>query len=205
MRWSASWSTTLRHDLTIEGAGFRLRPVANEDAAFILTLRTDPALARYLHPVSGVLEDQLAWLEAYFQRSGDYYFIVERVDSGAPVGTIALVDAGGPGGAAEWGRWILLPGSLAAVASAWLIYRLAFERLQLASVYCNTVEANEQVVSFHDSCGLERTATLPAHFDLGGRQEDAVQHTLFATRWPAVEGPLRAKATRLHGLLSRRT
>lgn len=206
-RWQrspTSWKPTLRHDLAIEGAGFRLRPVDLDDAAFILTLRTDPALSRHLHPVSGDIEDQHKWMQRYFDRADDFYFIVERADEAEPVGTIALVDVTGPGGSAEWGRWILRPRSMAAVASALLVYRLGFTALGLDRIYCNTVRDNTQVVSFHDSCGLERTATLTGHFDLGGTRRDAVQHTLHREAWPAVESALTRKADRLHQLLQRR-
>ena len=194
----------MQHDLHIEGAGFRLRPARLSDSEFILSLRTQPQLSRYLHPVSGRIEDQQAWMRAYFERPGDYYFVVERAASQQAVGTIALVDVEGPGGSAEWGRWILSPESMAALPSALLIYRLGFGSLQLDRIYCNTVAENAGVVSFHDSCGLARTATLSAHFDLGGRQLDAVQHTIRKADWPDVEARLSAKAERLHRLLSRR-
>ena len=195
----------MQHDFHIEGAGFRLRPARLSDSEFILSLRTQPQLSQYLHPVSGRLEDQQAWMRTYFERPGDFYFVVERADSEEAVGTIALVDVEGPGGSAEWGRWILSPESMAALPSALLIYRLGFESLQLGRIYCNTVAENAGVVSFHDSCGVERTATLPGHFDLGGRQLDAIQHTIQRTDWPAVGTRLSAKAERLHKMLSRRS
>ena len=104
----------MQHERHIEGAGFRLRPARLSDSEFILSLRTQPQLSRYLHPVSGRLEDQQAWMQTYFERPGDFYFVVERADSQEAVGTIALVDVEGPGGSAEWGRWILSPESMAA-------------------------------------------------------------------------------------------
>jgi len=193
----------LRHDLHMEGAGFRLRPARLADSAFILGLRTQPELSRFLHPVSGRVQDQEAWMEAYFEREGDYYFIVERIESNRAVGTIALVDVGGPGEGAEWGRWILSPGSMAAVASVLLIYRVGFGPLQLGRICCRTVADNGSVVSFHDSCGLERTATLPSHFELGNRRCDAIEHTLHRSDWPAVQARLAPKAERLHTMLRR--
>ena len=180
-----------------------MRPVRREDAPFILSLRTDPALSRFLHPVSGDLAAQLEWMEAYFERPADLYFIVERARTGTSVGTIALVDVGLLGQTAEWGRWILSPGSMAAVPSALLIYRVAFDVLGLDEVYCDTVADNEQVVSFHDSCGLERVATLFEHFRLGGAAYDAVRHMLSRERWPAVESMLAPKAERIDQLLQR--
>ena len=50
------------------------------------------ALNRYLHEISPRVEDQVAWLERYFARPDDYYFIVEDADSGEPHGTIGIYD-----------------------------------------------------------------------------------------------------------------
>ncbi len=183
----------MRHELLIEGPGLRLRPITDTDAAFVLQLRSDPALSRYLHPVSGRLEDQLDWFAAYDQRQGDYYFVVERRDTGAAEGVVAIYDVvrGPSHSEAEWGRWILRPGSLAAVESAWLAYRCAFELLDLDSVFCRTVAENGRVVSFHDSCGIERKRLLPAHFNLGGQVFDAVEHRVERdVDWPSLSAKL---------------
>ena len=55
----------MKHELTLEGPAFRLRPLAMGDSAFVLSLRMDEDLSRVLHPVSGRLEDQEAWMRAY--------------------------------------------------------------------------------------------------------------------------------------------
>ncbi len=62
----------MRHAIQAEGFGVRLRPVRMEDAAFIVWLRN-------LDHVKGKVGDsaldavtQKAWLEAYFDRPGDY-------------------------------------------------------------------------------------------------------------------------------------
>ena len=69
----------MRHTLQAEGFGVRLRPVRMEDAAFIVWLRN-------LEHVKGRVGDsamdasaQETWLRAYFDRQGDYYFIIETL------------------------------------------------------------------------------------------------------------------------------
>jgi RimJ/RimL family protein N-acetyltransferase len=42
----------MRHNILIEGQGFRLRPIADADAPLLLALRSDPDLNRYLHDAS---------------------------------------------------------------------------------------------------------------------------------------------------------
>ena len=174
----------MRHNLTFEGLSFRLRPVNETDAAFIVNLRNDSSMNSWLHPISSQVEDQLAWLVQYFNREGDWYFVVERLD-GYAEGLISLYDQFG--GTAEWGRWVLRSGSLAAVESAWLIYKCAFECLGLDAVYCRTVVANKSVVSFHDSCGVYERSLLPAHVELRGQRFDSIEHRLSRAAWPVVD------------------
>lgn len=176
----------MRHDITIEGHGYRLRPITDSDAAFVVELRSDPELTRFLPPITASVENQLAWLAGYYQREGDYYFIVERSDNQAAEGVISVYDVDPATGSAEWGRWILKPGSLAAVESALLIYQCAFEHLKLQTLYSRTMAENAKVVSFHDSCGITTRSTLPNHFTLGGRQLDAVEHRVTQAEWPAI-------------------
>lgn len=180
----------MRHDVTIEGSLYRLRPIADSDASFVVGLRNNPELNRFLHASSSKLEDQLAWQTKYYQRTGDYYFMIERSLDGVREGTIALYDIDTSMNTGEWGRWILKPGSLAAVESALLIYRAGFDVFRLDSVYCRTVAENARVVSFHDSCGISERRTLPGHFDLGRGCYDAIEHRVDHSNWNDVRSRL---------------
>ena len=112
----------MQHKYFISGVAFRLRPVKNDDAEFIRDLRCDPSLNVFLHATNSTIQDQLDWLSSYYLRPNDYYFVVERIDNCAPEGLISLygIELNNPK-QGEWGRWILKPGSLAAVESATLI------------------------------------------------------------------------------------
>lgn len=191
----------MRHGLTLEGPAFRLRPVAEADAAFIVGLRSDPTLSAWVNPTSPRVEDQMAWLARYFEREGDYYFVVERRSNATLEGLVSVYDVAA--GQGEWGRWLLRPGSLAAVESAWLIYRCAFEQLGLEAVYCRTVAANERVVSFHDSCGIPERRLLPGHVELRGERFDSVEHRLTRSAWPTVDARLHTLAQLTARRLSR--
>lgn len=194
----------MRHSISIDGYGFRIRPIADADAPFVLELRGDPSLNRYLHATSNKLNDQLAWLSKYYDREGDYYFVIERLNSGQLEGVISIYGIDNEKKSGEWGRWILKPGSPAAIESAWLIYRCAFEKLRLNRVYCRTAAENAAVVSFHDSCGIKKRSLLPAHFALGTQRVDAVEHEVEAAAWkeiaPRMERLAQSIARRLrHG------
>jgi RimJ/RimL family protein N-acetyltransferase len=192
----------LSHRINIEGEAFRLRPVAKADAAAIVELRTNPALTRFVHAISPCLEDQLTWLEQYFSRGGDYYFIVESLRGGYFEGTVAVYDVAD--GAGEWGRWVLRPGSLAAPESALLLYRVAFDILGLNEVYCRTVALNESVLSFHDRCGLNRRKLLPKAFHLSDGIVDAVEHHMTVQKWPEIQERLGPQAKRVAQFMLRK-
>lgn len=192
----------MRHNLTLTGFAFRLRPITDADAALVLDLRSNLELNQYLHVGAMCLPDQLAWFARYYERQGDYYFVIERLDSGVAQGVISIYDIDPQLGCGEWGRWIVKPGSLAAVETAWLIYRCAFELLALKRVFCRTVANNIPVISFHDSCGILNRKILFEHFDLGGKMVDAVEHQVDQQAWavisPQLEKLARLTARRLH-------
>ena len=176
----------MKHNLTLEGMAFRLRPIEDVDASLILNLRSNPNLNRFLHVTSTLLEDQLIWLSDYYIRPGDYYFVVERRETGEAEGVVSIYNIDATNKSGEWGRWILRQGSLAAAESALLIYRCGFELLGLERVYCRTVADNSSVVSFHDSCGIRDRVLLKNYFDLGGQRVDAVEHGVKRQNWPDV-------------------
>jgi len=177
----------MQHNLVLEGTAFRLRPVTLGDGTFIIELRSkDQERLRFIHQVGNDLKAQEEWLKKYFPRAGDYYWVVERRGSKYPEGTVSLYNLDETLKTAEWGRWVLRPGSLAAVESAKLIFTAAFEKLALDSTYCLTIASNTNVVSFHDSCGAVREKTLKNHFNLGGQKFDAVQHRVTRQKYPHI-------------------
>jgi len=178
----------MRHSIVVTGPAFRIRPIADEDASLVIELRGNPQLGKYLHAISNRLDDQLKWFANYYERPGDYYFVIERKDSGAAEGVISIYDILLASRCGEWGRWVVRPGSLSAIESCWLIYRCAFECLGLEEVYCRTVADNERVLCFHDSCGISSRRILPAHFQLNDQKVDAVEHRMSRSEWERI-GP----------------
>ena len=91
----------MRHTLQAEGFGVRLRPVRLEDAPFIVWLRNLEHVKGRVGDSAADAAGQEAWLRAYFERQGDYYFIIETGGGfaaiGAAVGLLAMfVLAGHP-------------------------------------------------------------------------------------------------------------
>lgn len=164
----------MKHSYRLEGFGYRLRPIKKTDAAFIIEARLeDMERNQYVHAISPDVSEQEAWLERYFQREGDYYFVVENRLTGKPEGLISFYDE--KDGSAEWGRWVIKKGSLAAIESVYLLYRIAFEQAGMKELYCRTISDNVSVVSFHQSIG-EKTRTIHKElFELNGKLYDATE------------------------------
>lgn len=193
----------MRHDLSATGSAFGLRPITLADARFVVELRTGSGRSEFLHSIAADIPRQEAYLARYFDRPGDYYFVIYRLATGQPEGTVGLYDVDRDAGTAQWGRWIVQEGSLAALESAVLLYELAFDRLELRMVYCCTVAANTPVVSFHRSFGLTTHGLLSRHFRIGDRVYDAVEQRLTREQWSEIRAGVRATAARLAERMAR--
>jgi len=165
----------MKHNLTVDGYLYRLRPVEIEDAAFIVETRLEDAQRnQYIHPISPDIAPQIEWIKKYHGTPDDYYFVVENKLTGRPEGLIAVYNI--RNGSGEWGRWVMKKDSLASPESFYLICKAAFESLNLESIYSRTIEENKTVVAFHDSVGAKRRGVLSACFTLNGKVYDAVEH-----------------------------
>jgi len=185
----------MHHSISLTCVRYRLRPVTLGDAPFIVALRTDPRLNRFLHEISPRVEDQVVWLERYFLRPDDYYFMVEDANSGEPQGAIGIHEVAKD--AAQWGRWILKQDSMAALESAWLIHEVGFSTLRLASLSSRTLVDNPRVISFHDNFGASRIAILKDHFLVRGERKSAIEHRILTSEWPALRARHYSTVSRL--------
>lgn len=177
----------MEHDIEIKGKAFCLRPVNNKDAKFILSLRNNPKLNKYIGPTSPKIEDQINWLNNYYHRENDYYFVIENQKNKAPEGLISIYKINKKHLYGEWGRWIIRPGSLSAVESVWMMYRCAFEILNLKEVFCITVAENRSVVSFHDSVGFTNRKLIPSFFNTTNKIIDGIEHRINKKDWYKLE------------------
>ena len=194
----------MRHSIHMAGHAFRLRPIELADAPLIISLRSDADRTRYLHGVPLDVAAQEEYLNNYFSRPGDYYFVIQRLPAGGggAEGLIGIYDVDTKLRCGSWGRWIVEPRSSAAIESAWLIYRIGFERLSLDQMYTHTLVENASVLSFHDRAGLIRRRRLDGYYELGGERCDAIEHVLTRDRWPATSINLERRAARLASRLN---
>ena len=114
------------------GKHITLRSVLEEDADFIVELRTNPELSQFIHETDPSVDRQRQWTRAQQQRADDYYLLIEDHEQ-RRLGTISVYNIDWESRRFEWGRWLILPGTPFHVAaeSALLAYDFAFNRLEL--------------------------------------------------------------------------
>jgi RimJ/RimL family protein N-acetyltransferase len=151
-----------------------------EDAPFIVWLRNlDHARGR----IGDTVDDagQRAWLETYFAREGDYYFIIETA-GGMAIGAYGIYDVRGR--SAESGRWVIRPEVPAAIPSALLAFQIAFDILALDELRVSTVSTNHLVLSLNRKFGFRQTGITPGAQVINGKSVDLVHFLLDAKDWP---------------------
>lgn len=139
----------------LRGRHVRLRTAEPEDAEFVLSLRLDPELGKYLKPTDPSVEHQRAWIAAKQTAPDDYHLIIEGLD-GTPYGVIALYDI--VGDTFCWGRWIIARQApvQAALESMLLLYWFAFRDLGLREAHFPVQRENRRVIAYHEQLGAQR-------------------------------------------------
>lgn len=170
----------MQHSLQAEDFGVRLRPVRRGDAPFIVWLRNLDHVKGRVGDTALNVPSQEAWLEKYFSREGDYYFVAES-PGGIPLGTHGIYDLAN--GSAEKGRQAVRPEVMAGVAIAILATDIAFEKLKLCELRSNTVATNTNVISLHRKSGFKQIGLLREHQIIDGRPVDLVQFLLAPEDW----------------------
>lgn len=184
----------MKHDFKQEGLGYRLRPIRLSDAQFVIDLRLeDQDRNQYIHAISPEISLQEEWLQRYFDREGDYYFVVENKLTAEPEGLVGIYDI--EDGKAEWGRWVIKRGSLATTESLDLLFKVAFQVLNLSELYCRTICDNARVVALHDSLPQLSRGTLKKFLQLNEVRYDVVEHYVTPEHYFAeIEAALEKKA-----------
>ena len=89
----------------IEGKYINLRDVKEEDAEFILSLRTSEKKSRFLHKTQYDIDKQVSYIRHYKTLDNEWYFIIEDKKQ-VPLGTVRIYDI--IGDSFCWGSWLLM-------------------------------------------------------------------------------------------------
>lgn len=135
-----------------------LRLVQEDDVDFLLSLRLNHQLSRYLNPVDDNKEKQLNWLKEYKQREAigtDYYFVIVDKSIGN-IGLIRAYDINHANSVFTWGSWIIKEEGrpkYAAIESLLLVYEFAFNELGLKIAKFDVRNDNTHVINFYKRFG----------------------------------------------------
>jgi len=145
------WEGALKK-VKIAGKGITLRISEEADAEFILSLRLDPELNKFINKTESSVENQKKWISAKQKQENDYHMIIES-KNGQRLGTVSIYNIKGK--KFEWGRWLISKKApfYVAIESALLVYSLAFNELGLEKAVFGVNNLNKSVVRFHKNFG----------------------------------------------------
>lgn len=147
----------LSESFELERYGVKVRLVTELDAPFILSLRTNQKLSRFLHKTDNDLIKQLEWMKAYKERERkglDYYFIYTNADG--PFGLNRIYDIHDDCGTG--GSWLCKPGSEVenSVATLLIMRDIMFDRIGLQYDRFDVRKGNKQVQKIHKMMGAKK-------------------------------------------------
>lgn len=184
----------MRHSLTVEGYGIRLRPVQIEDASFIVWLRNLDFVKGRVGDSAVNVAAQERWLNEYFQREGDYYFIVET-SNGTPLGTYSIYNVNGT--SAEIGRLIVRRGVSASIPASLLLLDLCYDYMGVTQVLADSVAGNFAVHSLLRKHGFKDVRGERAHQVIAGDSVELLPFVQSIRDWPAIRAMGVPKAERV--------
>ncbi len=143
------------------GEKIKMRLASEADAEFILSLRQDSSLSKYISPTDISIEQQKKWLENYKIREKlelEYYFIVENLES-IPVGTVRIYNINYEKRECVWGSFILSVNR--PDKSSYEVIELSIEfiknHLKLKKVNLDVRKNNSKAIYVYEKMGFIRT------------------------------------------------
>ncbi|MCX6967697.1 MAG: GNAT family protein [Verrucomicrobia bacterium] len=185
----------MNHSIIAEGFGIRHRPVRMEDAPFLVWLRNLEHAKGKVGDSAVDVPTQQAWLKEYFERNGDYYFVVETACAGIPVGTWGIYNMKDE--SAEIGRWIAQPKTPTVIPSIIPGLDIAFHRFGLRTLRTKVVSTNKRVILLDKQMGFQETHSEPAAQIIGGKSVDMIHMVMTAEDWPQLRKTLMPMALML--------
>lgn len=137
---------------SIVGEDIRLREVCIEDAEFILSLRLDKVLGKFISPTDANLDKQIEWIKQCKKRANEFYFIIEG-NGGIPYGAVRIYDITKK--SYTFGSWIVKREAPAfmAIKAFFLINEVCFCKLGFPKAYFDTKKVNIKLLNFFRRLG----------------------------------------------------
>ncbi|MEO6732485.1 MAG: GNAT family N-acetyltransferase [Ferruginibacter sp.] len=145
--------TSLTKFVDIKRYGLWVRLVEESDAEFIVSLRTNSELNKYLSPTNNNVAQQVEWIRKYKLREAmgrEYYFIAMDME-GKKLGMNRLYDF--DSSSFEVGSWLFSANSPegASIKADLIAREFGFETLQFSNCRFSVHKENKKVLAYHTS------------------------------------------------------
>ena len=150
---------TLPSNFELDRYGLHVRLVREEDAEFILRLRTDEKLARYLHATDDNVEKQVEWIKQYKIREAageDYYFIYEK--DGQTIGVNRIYDINYDQEQATAGSWVCKAEGMMSIYTIIILRDIMFDIMGAKCDCFDVRKGNKKVQRIHEMCGAQKVS-----------------------------------------------
>lgn len=147
----------LDKNFQLDKYGLHVRLVNEGDAEYIVSLRTDPKLGKFLSATQNDIEIQKQWIKDYKKREKlglDYYFIY--LHEGKRIGLNRIYNINGK--TATAGSWICSPNLPFEypIITMVIIREIFFEILELDIDLFDTRKENKKVIKMHHLLGAHK-------------------------------------------------
>lgn len=144
------------YEKIIEGKTVRLRSVEEADAEVTYQMRTDPGKSRYIHALTGTVEDQRNYIKGQRAKPGDYLFLVEDLEGNA-IGMKGIYAHDPEAKTVESGRFIGYGSQVQNIEAMVLSLDFAFDVLGVDVIKMGVMEDNTGMVGIQKKFGVEFT------------------------------------------------
>ena len=135
----------------IVGKHVILRAVECRDAAFILKLRLNENIRKFISPTENNVDKQVEWISRQREKEGDYYFLYTN-KQGEDLGVISVYNI--KDGTGETGRQMSFGGSIHNMEAEYLMMCFVFETLKLNKIISTVYLTNKKVISKARKLGI---------------------------------------------------
>jgi hypothetical protein len=181
------------HDFDkIVGKYVNLREANIEDSTFILKLRTNEKLSKYVSKISSDLQKQIDYLNKYKSLENEWYFIVENKKE-EPLGTIRIYpypdypeypnysEVGNLG----TGSWLMNEGSspLESIESDYLVKDFFFNILNNNYTPMEINKENKTVIAFQNKWGNKMVGDIGHSYTYRLYKDDYIKNKTYFARF----------------------
>lgn len=155
--------------------GIEVRLADLEDSEFILSLRTNDKLSRFIHSTDNDVEKQISWMKEYKKRENkgeDYYFVYSK--NGVPFGVNRIYDISAEKNTGTGGSWLCKRGTDVEDSMATLVIMrdIMFDILNLDYDIFDVRKQNKKVQNIHIMLGAKNIGETELDFLYSLSKED---------------------------------